>query len=222
MYYYLYNQENERYDRELKRFLNENNDKNEVDFLNLGIKETEAKIKLYENITDEQIMEELRSNLQKRYKVFKTATPERREQIIEQLLEREYPQFVKEIPNIRKNLKNRLVDFNVRLNRFNLAQQKSEEDLLDLSDAKGTEKIIMLKLLGIFDFLKSKEPFSASTNALAAAISGFTGIKVTTVQSYINPINNINVDQKNNPLRNEKAIQKVKTKLASIGFNPSN
>lgn len=93
--------------------------------------------------------------------------------------------------------------------------------IADLSDSKGTEKIIMLDKLGILDILRSQEPFNMSVNALSSAISGITGIKQVTVQSYLNPIINPNADQKNNPLKVEKTVVKVEDKLSSIGFIPS-
>lgn len=92
---------------------------------------------------------------------------------------------------------------------------------IDLSDSSKTEKIIMLYKLGILDFLKTKSPFNSSTNSLASAISGITGINITTVQSYINPIDNPSVDQKNNPLTSRKTLEKIEAKLTKIGFNPA-
>ena len=92
-------------------------------------------------------------------------------------------------------------------------------DLIDLSNSSGTEKIIMLHKLGVINFLKKKEPFNFSTNALASALSGITGIESKTVQSYINPINNPNVIQKNNPLKSDKAVNKVNQRLISLGYN---
>lgn len=90
---------------------------------------------------------------------------------------------------------------------------------LDFSDNKGTEKIIMLHKLGVIDFLRNKEPFNTNTNALASVLSGITGEKQSTLQSYINPIINKNNDQKNNPLINVKKLNLVEQKLISIGFN---
>ena len=102
---------------------------------------------------------------------------------------------------------------------INSNELNNKEDIaIDLSDSKGTEKIIMLEKLGVLKFLKSKEPFNLSTNVLASAISGFTGIKAQTVQSYINPMQNPSVNQKNNPLESEKTIKKVTQKLKNIGF----
>jgi len=92
---------------------------------------------------------------------------------------------------------------------------------LDFSAPKGTEKIIMLHQLGILDFLKEKEPFNLSTNALASVISGITGEKREVMQSYLNPIFSKNVSQKNNPLKTESTVKKIKNKLILIGYNPT-
>jgi len=95
---------------------------------------------------------------------------------------------------------------------------KFKIDEIDLSDSKGTEKIIFLKQLGILDFLREKQPFNLSTNALASALSGITGIKHKTLQSYINPIDNPTAKQKNNPLKNKKLVNEVNQKLISLGY----
>jgi hypothetical protein len=102
----------------------------------------------------------------------------------------------------------------------NLAIKTSE--IVDFSDSKATEKIIMLEKLGLIDFLRTKEPFNISTNKLATAISGITGINTSTVQSYINPMISKNTNQKNNPLNSTKTVGKVDQKLISIGFKPFN
>ena len=102
----------------------------------------------------------------------------------------------------------------------NTFSENEEQIEIDLSDSNGAEKIIMLYKLGVLDFLKSQAPFNASTNSLASAISGITGLKLTTVQSYINPIYSEKVDQKNNPLESKKALEKVENKLLKVGFKP--
>lgn len=92
---------------------------------------------------------------------------------------------------------------------------------IDLSNSSGAEKIVMLEKLGILKFLKEKEPFNLSTNTLASAISGITGIKQKSVYPMINPIFSPSVKQKNNPLGTIKTVNKVKLKLSNIGFDPT-
>ncbi|WP_179344224.1 hypothetical protein [Winogradskyella ursingii] len=115
-----------------------------------------------------------------------------------------------------------LNDETIVFNQKENDKEKSIETkpLIDLSESKGTEKIIMLQQLGVLDFLKSKQPFIQSTNKLAEAISGFTGINSGTVQSYINPMNDNTTNQKNNPMTKLKTVTKVNQKLISIGYNP--
>lgn len=92
-----------------------------------------------------------------------------------------------------------------------------QEPALDLSDTSLAEKIIYLKLLGVYDYLVSKEPFNMSKNSLATIISAITGEKATSVQSAINPIDNPSASQKNNPLENDKKVEAIKLKLIEIG-----
>ena len=109
------------------------------------------------------------------------------------------------------------------LKRLKHKKQKSKAEkqpLMDFSDSKGTEKIVMLQQLGVLDFLRTQQPFIQSTNKLAEAISGFIGEKSETVQSYINPMINPTTSQKNNPMTKEKVVSKVNQKLITIGFNP--
>ena len=93
-----------------------------------------------------------------------------------------------------------------------------QEPALDLSDTSLAEKIIYLKLLGVYDFLLKQEPFNMSKNRLSAVISAITGEKATSIQPAINPIDNPSVDNKNNPLENNKKVEKIKLKLIEIGF----
>lgn len=92
---------------------------------------------------------------------------------------------------------------------------------VNLSNTKGTEKIIMLHQLGILEFLKQKTPFNTSTNALASVISGITGIKQTSVYPMINPIFKPELSQKNNPLKTNKKVNETKQKLVGIGYTPT-
>ncbi len=96
--------------------------------------------------------------------------------------------------------------------------KKNKQDVVDLSNTKATQKIIYLQELGIIDYLRTKEPFNLSTNALATILSAITGEKTETLQSYLNPIINTTSGQKNNPLNSIKNTQKVKQTLTNLGF----
>jgi len=96
----------------------------------------------------------------------------------------------------------------------------TENVIHDFHDTTPTEKIIFLVQLGIIEHLRKSQPFISSTNKLATALSGVTGLKVETIQSALNAINNPTTSQKNNPFKNpnSKSVLKVNTQLASIGF----
>ncbi|MBE7641050.1 hypothetical protein GUB10_11960 [Salegentibacter sp. BLCTC] len=134
-----------------------------------------------------------------------------------------YSQVHKEITNAKLKYhflskKLYLLDSSIKL-QHSLDHLESKEDL-DLSNTKGTEKIIYLQQLGILDHLKEKEPFRNSTNSLAMVISAITGIPQKTAQSYLNPISNPEVDQKNNPLNSIKKVDTIQQTLIKLGFTP--
>lgn len=93
----------------------------------------------------------------------------------------------------------------------------SRQEDIDYSSTAGTEKIIFLHELGILDHLRKQDPFNVSINAMAKAISTFTGLKHETIQSYLNPIYSPTENQKNNPLKREKKVEKVKQTLSILG-----
>lgn len=111
----------------------------------------------------------------------------------------------------------------INLNDSYLKKSDEKEDLtniLDLSNTKGTEKIIYLNELGILDFLREKQPFNMSVNSLATILSAITGEKTTTLQPYLNPLINKGIEQDKNPYNSKKTVDKVKNLLINIGFTP--
>ena len=201
------------YKNKLKRYLRQNYNKLEVDFLIQEIKALENTIFNKERVTDRQIDDEIIRDLPKNYEIAKR---ENQENDFLQITRKDRR---KNLDNEIKDLKNTLFEYQIKLDRFK--PLSNSESILDFSDSKGTEKIIMLEKLGILKFLREQEPFIRSTNSLASAISGFTGIKANTAQSYINPMNNPTAIQKNNPLNKEKNVNKVIQKLTSLGFKQS-
>ena len=97
----------------------------------------------------------------------------------------------------------------------------NKETILDYSDNKYPERIVFMYELGIIEYLRNIPPFNTSTNKLAEVLSTFTGIKQSTLQSYINPILSKDVDKKKSPL-NEKNLKTVREKLLNIGYIPKN
>lgn len=104
------------YDQELKKYLEVNNNKNEIDFLNLKNKEVEDKINYYKNIDDEQIKDYLKTFYHRKLSGADAKT-------IELFLEREIINFKKNIPIKIKNLERRLHDFNIKKFRINPIKQ---------------------------------------------------------------------------------------------------
>lgn len=98
-------------------------------------------------------------------------------------------------------------------------ETKVGEGLIDLSDTKTSEKVIYLEELGLLDYIRAQSRHGISTNQLASLLSAITGDKPETLQSYINPINNPSVSQKNNPFNNSKNVLKANIKLSDLGFN---
>lgn len=98
-----------------------------------------------------------------------------------------------------------------------------EGDPVDLSDSKPAEIINYLYELGILNLLRSQLPLKndgkLNVNALAKLVSAFTGLKVTTAQSYLNPIFSEKIDQRNNPLNSTKARERVQKHLANLGVS---
>ncbi|TWP31798.1 hypothetical protein ETU08_00390 [Apibacter muscae] len=101
--------------------------------------------------------------------------------------------------------------------RQNPLPPSQQKEPTDYSDTNNVEKIIFLHKLGVLEYLRNQEPFNHSTNLLAEYLSAVTGIKATTVQSYINPIINKNAQQNKSALHNPNTVNKVEQKLIKIG-----
>lgn len=187
---------------------NENKDKNEYIFLIEKINELETIIKEHNKFSIEDFKNELLKKVSESYSKEDTEN---------------WMKYKIKSKNEIRNVNFMLFNNNLKFLKVKLLStpKPTKTEVIDLSDTKRTEKIIILKQLGILDFLKEKQPFNTSTNALASVLSGITGIKSGTLQSYINPIYSTNVEQKNNPLKNEKSVNKVIQKLISLGYNPT-
>ncbi|MEE1897971.1 hypothetical protein V1389_06475 [Flavobacterium rakeshii] len=93
------------------------------------------------------------------------------------------------------------------------------QELLDLSEDNVAVKVLYFHELGLLNYLRTKTPFNTSINSLAIALSGLTGAKTTTLQSYLNPLLNLEVDSKNNPLNNKKNLLRIRKRLSELGFD---
>ena len=102
---------------------------------------------------------------------------------------------------------------------LDVLNSQDSHKLVDLGHVRATKKVIFFHLLGVLNFLKTKQPFQSSTNALASVIGEIMGENPATIQSYINPILNPEADQKNNPMMRERSVKEVKLKLQDLGFS---
>lgn len=118
--------------------------------------------------------------------------------------------------NLNRNIGSfkRSIKFHSKKLKLNRLLEK--EDEIDLSNEKDIDKIRFLIELGIIDDLHNKH-FQHSVSALSTAISGVTGIKQETLKGYLNAYLK-NPESKQNPMNSQKAVQKIISKLNSIGF----
>ena len=87
------------------------------------------------------------------------------------------------------------------------------EAFIDLSDNNDRQKVIYMNELGILKYLK--EHFKSdklSNNKLAGLLSSFTGVKLVTMQPYVNAIINEKeiISQSNNPYGTEENVIKIR------------
>lgn len=95
---------------------------------------------------------------------------------------------------------------------------KPDTDPIDLSDTDTKTKLAMLDELGILRYIREKQPFSTSTNAVASLFSAILGIKVGTLQPSLNAMINKETVQRNAPT--EKHYTKARLKLTELGYMP--
>lgn len=106
------------------------------------------------------------------------------------------------------------------INYFHREELISENELIQIESENFTKKhwIIALHKLGVLEYLYN-HPKIKNTNKVAVAIRSFTGLKATTIQSYINPIlSKNNVDQSKSALDDENQIMDVNKYLSNHVF----
>jgi hypothetical protein len=95
----------------------------------------------------------------------------------------------------------------------------SNEELIDyFNEETAANKVIFLNELGILEYLNNRAKNGFSKNMVAKILSHITGENASTLQSYINPINNSTTDQGKSPYSSIKNVEKVKSKITQIGF----
>lgn len=105
---------------------------------------------------------------------------------------------------------------------LNFSEPILSNELIDYSDSSLKEKIIVLKELGIIEYLQEEFTIcQTSTNKLSEVISLIIGEKSSTIQSYINPMINSGTSQKNNPYINYNSVEKSLNRLNNLGIKKS-
>lgn len=103
-------------------------------------------------------------------------------------------------------------------NKINIETSEPDTDPIDLSDTDTKTKLAMLDELGILDYIREKQPFSTSTNAVASLFSAILGVKAGTLQPSLNAMINKETVQRNAPT--EKHYTKARLKLTELGYMP--
>lgn len=194
------------YEMELSRYQGKYKGSSEIEFNKFKIEYFKNIISKNEGVTKEEIREKIKNDFRE------SANHPSFKEWVDDKVEKQFGRSKGSIIRFKKEIK-------YYQNKIKLIQLLEKEEIIDLNIEKNTEKIILLHQLGIIEFLKNKEPFNTSVNKLATIISAITGIKLTTTQSYLNPMLNENTDQKSNPLNTTKSVEKIKQKLLSIGYN---
>ena len=103
-------------------------------------------------------------------------------------------------------------------NKINTQTEEPDTDPIDLSDTNTKTKLAILDELGILDYIREKQPFSTSTNAVASLFSAILGVKAGTLQPSLNAMINKETVQRNAPT--EKHYTKARLKLTELGYMP--
>lgn len=123
--------------------------------------------------------------------------------------------FIYEIDELIRYKTNQTKSYDSTHNEKNT---ENEDKLIDYSESNHTSKIIFLEKLGVIEYLRKKAPFNNSTNSLANALSGVTGVNPTTIQPMLNAMISRGTSDKNNPLKSTKTVNVVLNKLSNIGY----
>ncbi len=178
------------YQERLNNFLPKNGDSKEIDFL---IKELNS-IKSTTDSSPERIPEEYQEKVKYSLKRQKELILEKIDLLDYDIVE-ENSKYSYEIRPVSNETKN------------------SENSILS-----ATEKVIYLELLGVIDFIRSKANNGISINQLAKIIGLITGENEKTIQSYLNPMESSQANQKNNPMDKTDKVESIRLKLIELQF----
>ena len=113
--------------------------------------------------------------------------------------------------NIQNSIKRTHELLKYKITRLKQQTTTNTESLSDLSDNIDVDKVRTLILLGIVNDLYEKK-YPHSVSALATDLSGVTGIKASTLKSYLNAYLK-NPNDKNNPMIYKSKVLEVSKRL---------
>lgn len=194
------------YDMELMSFLNKNEGKKEIDFINHQEKIRKELLEDITKKTDDDLRIEIEND-------FKTKGREIAPENVEYLLQVKKEKTNQIISRTKRELLS-LNNYKERLNGFNF----EEYDSLNSSDSSAVKKIIYLNELGIIDFLRTKTKVGISNGNLASALSEITGVKASTIKSSLNRLPKDHKIDNKHPYYTTKTVDNVKNHLIKLGF----
>jgi hypothetical protein len=196
----------ERYSASLRRYLSENSDKREIDYLNFEIERAEIyisknnDIKKLEKKTIESFYE--RNNLNEDDFPYNDA-----------LLNVEIQGVIN---GVRRNLYYFKRSIELCTKKLKLERLLQKEEEIDYCDEKDIDKVRFLIEMGVVDYL-SENHFEHSVSSLATALTSVTGIKHSTLKGYLNAYLST-PGNKQNPMNDSKKVEVIQMKLKAIGF----
>jgi hypothetical protein len=196
----------ERYSTSLRRYLSENSDKREIDYLNFEIERADIyisknnDIKKLEKKTIESFYE--RNNLNEDDFPYNDA-----------LLNVEIQGVIN---GVRRNLYYFKRSIELCTKKLKLERLLQKEEEIDYCDEKDIDKVRFLIEMGVVDYL-SENHFEHSVSSLATALTSVTGIKHSTLKGYLNAYLST-PGNKQNPMNDSKKVEVIQMKLKAIGF----
>ena len=185
---------NDLYKSRLENFLKNTAESNEIDFIELELKENKKPFNEFwlDKNTKEQIS---------------IAIKRRTEFLLDKAIEYDYKFIDKALvyspESFNENELNLLEDHEIGLFSIN-------------------QKIIALHKAGVLDCLRKKEPFNTNTNAMARLLAKITGDNVSSINKAITPILKQSTSSRNNPYNNEENENRVNSFFSNIGYDPNN
>tara|TARA_R110002110_G_scaffold199752_5_gene410525 strand:+ start:182 stop:799 length:618 start_codon:yes stop_codon:yes gene_type:complete len=121
-------------------------------------------------------------------------------------------------PGVSDIDKTQLSDLDAKITSINLKLQNLQADA-GQEEFNYIQRIILLNELGVIDHLLTrKEQYGVSTNGTAKVIAHIIGSSTSNVNSYLRFLQGEDSDEKYNPYKTPKNVEKAKNLLISNNF----